>query len=890
MTNFDFLRSDPQFDGFARVAISAERILHIDPAACALNCRRAMEFAVKWLYSVDDSLSMPDDDRLVRLMDSRPFRDLVGEDLWKKMKLIRTLGNNAAHDGDKISREQAELCLENLFDFMDFIACCYSTNYKRRGFDPSLVYAHGEEEAAAEAAEMQLERLMAENAALRADLTTRRETQRQSYIPRPLDYAEYATRKIYIEALLLDAGWTLGKDCISDVHLELGEADYILYGSDNLPLAIIEARRSCVDIAKGRQQAELCADLLEKEHGRRPVIFLSDGFDIYINDGSERRIAAFYSRTDLERRLTLTAAPLAGTKPASGIADRKYQSEAVSAACRAYDSGQRRALLAMASGSGKTRIAAAICELMLRLGRVKNILYLAENSTLAAQAKDNFSRILPDLPAANLCCSDGDAPLIFSTWQAMAENIDSLENEQGRIFTCGRFDFIVCDEAHGEAAEKYRDVFNYFDAPMLGMTVALSDAIDASIYELFGIDGAQPTYSYDMALAVKDGFLVDFRIAEAKVKFISHGIHYNQLSAEDKAEYRMTFAPDSAVLPHSISASLLNRWVFNADTIREALGVVMKNAVYVNKGRKIGKTIIFAANDKHANMIFSIFRQMNPRLTGYAKVITNDTRDTQEILSRFADPNRLPQIVIAPAALDTGVDLPHVVNLVFFRKVTDKARFWQMIGRGARPCKALSKNQPKSIFHIFDLCGNFEYFRSSMDKASLPLPAELFTLKAKLVQALQAPQHQTDELSELRRTLTKELAAETAALNRSSFAVRQHLRYVEFYSEAEHYTPLTDEDIDLIAAELAPLIRSDEQEDILLVHRLIYRQQLSLLEGSENREVHALLSKLLPDYENTDVAAWERLRRSLDLSLPDAPIVTDFDDEVLSVNWQGSGL
>jgi len=890
MTNFDFLRSDPQFDGFARVAISAERILHIDPAACALNCRRAMEFAVKWLYSVDASLSMPDDDRLVRLMDSRPFRELVGEDLWKKMKLIRTLGNNAAHDGDKISREQAELCLENLFDFMDFIAYCYSTNYKRKPFDPSLVDAHGEEEAAAEAVEIQLERLMAENAALRAGLSARRETQRQSYVPRPLDHAEYTTRKIYIEALLLDAGWTLGKDCITDVHLELGEADYILYGRDNSPLAIIEARRSCVDIAKGRQQAELCADLLQKEHGRRPVIFLTDGFDIYINDGSERRIAAFYSHPDLERRLGLTNAALTDAAAATGIADRKYQREAVEAACDTYSRGQRRALLAMASGSGKTRIAAALCELMLRLGRAKNILYLAENRTLAAQAKNTFARIFPDLTATNLCCEIGSgSPLIFATWQAMAENIDSLEDEQGRIFTCGRFDFIVCDEAHGAAVEKYRDVFNYFDAPMLGMTVAPVDAITDSLYELFGIEGAQPTYSYDMSRAVKDGFLVDFRIAEAKVKFITHGIHYSQLSPEDKAEYRLTFAPDETNLPDSISAALLNRWVFNADTVREALAVMMKNAVYVNKGKKLGKTIIFAANNRHAEMIFDIFREMNPRLTGYAKIITQDTPDTQEILSRFADPNRLPQIIISPDAMDSGVDLPHVVNLVFFRKVTDKARFWQMIGRGARPCKALSKNQSKSIFHIFDLCGNFEYYRSSRDNTSLPLSGELFLLRAKLVQALQEPEHHTDELSELRRSLTNELAAETAALDRGSFAVRQHLRYVEFYSDKEHYTPLTDEDMELIAAEVAPLISSGESEDLLLVHRLIYQHQLALLLG-ENYEVHSLLKKLLPGAKFTNAADLERLRRSLRPALPATPVVTDFDDEVLSVDWRNSGL
>ena len=891
MTNFDFLRSDPQFDAFARVAISAEKILHIDPAACALNCRRAMEFAVKWLYSVDASLSMPDDDRLVRLMDSRPFRELVGEDLWKKMKLIRTLGNNAAHDGDKISLQQATLCLENLFDLLDFVAYCYSSSYKPKKFDISLVKAHAAEDAAAEAAEVQLERLIAENAALRADLTSRRENQRQSYVPRPVDHTEYSTRKIYIEALLLDAGWTLGKDCITDVHLELGEADYILYGSDNLPLAIIEARRSCVDIAKGRQQAELCADLLEKQHGQRPVIFLSDGFDIYINDGIERRIAAFYSRSDLERRRELSHADLEGVQPPKGIADRKYQREAVNAVCTAFSQRQQRALIAMASGSGKTRVAAAVCSIMLSSGMAKHILYLAENSTLTEQAKNSFARILPGLTASDLCCgSGGDMPLVFATWQAMAENIDSLENEQGRIFTCGHFDLIICDEAHGDASEKYRDVFNYFDAPMLGMTVAPTEGINSAVYELFGISGARPTYSYDMAHAVRDGFLVDFRIAEAKVKFLRQGIHYDKLSPEDKAKYRLTFAAADDTLPDSISAALLNRWVFNADTIRETLAVVMKHAVYVNKGKKIGKTIIFASGKEHAQLVFDVFREMNPRLTGYAKLITEDTLDRKDILARFADPNRLPQIIISDHSMESGVDFPHVVNLVFLKMVRDKARFWQMIGRGARPCPSLSKNQSKSIYHIFDLCGNFEYIRSGQNDGTLSTEAELFILRAKLVQLLQEPAHHTPELQALRNSLIRELSSETDALDRGSFAVRQHLRYVEFFSEGEHYSPLTDEDIALISEHIAPLMHSDENEECLLVHRLIYRRQLTLLSGGTDDETYALLSRLIPAAVSAAPAQLPELLRSVKLQLPSSPIITDFDDELLSLDWLDSGL
>lgn len=899
MTNFDFLLRDPQFDGFARVAVSAEKILHIDPAACALNCRRAMEFAVKWLYSVDSSLSMPDDDRLVRLMDSRPFRELVGEDLWKKMKLIRSLGNNAAHDGDKISRSQAELCLENLFDFLDFVAYCYSSDYKNRSFDHSLVDTHGAEEAAAEAAEVELERLMAENAALRADLTARRESQRQNYVPRPLDHSEYNTRKIYIEAMLIDAGWTPGCDCMTDVSLsgtsaggELGEADYILYDEDDTPLAVIEARRSCMDIDKGRQQALLCAELLEKQYGRRPVIFLTDGFDIYINDGFERRIAALYSRADLRRRLSLSSANLEEAAAAQGIADRDYQRDAVSAVCKAFSQGRRKALLAMAPGTGKTRIAAAVCELMLRLGLAQNILYLAENSTLAAQAKNVFARLLPSAPAANLCCGPdvGSAPMIFATWENMSDSIDRLKNDDGRIFTCGRFDLIICDEAHGAAVERYRDVFNYFDAPILGMTIAPSDTIDPSVYELFDSLGEHPTYSYDMARAVKDGYLVDFRVAEAKVKFIRHGINYSDLSAKEQAEYRLTFAPDGHALPAAISAAFLNRWVFNADTIREALAVVTQNAVHVNKGRKIGKTIIFAANDEHANMIFDVYRSMYPRHTGYAKVIGSHTRDTQEIIDRFADPKRLPQIVISAGCLDSGVDIPHVVNLVFFRQAADKARFWQMIGRGSRPCRELWKGQEKRICHVFDLCGNFEIFRTERDEDPLPLPGELFALRARLICALQEPEHHTPELSRLRSELVGEMAGEIKALDRNGFAVRQHLRYVDFFSEEEHYSPLTAGDAELIAGEIAPLITSPLSDDLLHIHRLFFRHELALLEGRPDESSSALLRRLIPAAENAAVPELERIRRSYSLRLPAAPIITDFDDELLSVRWLDSGL
>ena len=315
MTNFDFLTNDKQFETFSGVAVAAEKTLHIDLSTCIMNCRRAMEMAVKWMYSVDSSLVMPWQDTLVSLMNTEEFRDIVGTDIWRRMDFIRRVGNNAAHTGKKVTEEQAILCLENLYIFMDFVACCYATEYKQGIFNPELLKEISAEAVPAiQVPDINLEALMAENVALKAELTARREEQQQTYVPKPLDISEYKTRKIYIDTMLQDAGWTEGKDWINEYELpgmpnksEVGFADYVLFGDDGKPLAVLEAKRTCVDVSKGRQQAKLYADLMEKKFGRRPVIFLSNGFDTRITDNiyPERKVATIYSKRDLEKMFNL---------------------------------------------------------------------------------------------------------------------------------------------------------------------------------------------------------------------------------------------------------------------------------------------------------------------------------------------------------------------------------------------------------------------------------------------------------------------------------------------------------------------------------------------------------------------------------------------------------
>lgn len=939
MTNFDFLLTEKDFSSFSEVAVAAENLLHIDRDACVLNCRRAMEFAVKWMYSVDGSLTMPYQDSLVSLMNDGDFRDIVGTDIWRRMDFVRKTGNSAAHAGKKILYEQAELCLENLWVFLDFVAYCYGESYTGGAFDRGLLRTHAEP-----AAELPVDNgpdlaaLMAENAALKEQLTARRAEQQPSYVPKPLSLSEYKTRKIYIDAMLREAGWTEGRDWQNEVELdgmpnksEVGYADYVLYGDDGRPLALVEAKRTCVDVAKGRQQAKLYADILEKKYRRRPVIFLTNGFDVRINDGHypERECASVYSKRDLEKLFNLGTlrTSLKNVTIDRTIAGRYYQEAAIKAVCDAFDRNNRRkALLVMATGSGKTRTVIELCRVLLEHGWVRNVLFLADRNSLVTQAKRSFVNLLPELSVTNLCEEKDNlsAHCVFSTYQTMYGVIDSARDEQGKLFTCGHFDLVICDEAHRSVYNKYRDIFSYFDSPLVGLTATPKDDIDKNTYDVFELENGVPTYGYELAQAVKDGFLVDFVSAETKLKFIEKGIVYDELSEEDRKAYEDTFKDENGELPESISSSAMNEWIFNEATIRQVLNIVMTKGLTVDYGSRIGKTIIFAKSHNHAEKILEIFNKEYPHLPEFAKVIDNQMTYAQSAIDEFSDPQKLPQIAISVDMLDTGIDVPEVLNLVFFKKVMSKAKFWQMIGRGTRLCPGLMDGEDKDKFYIFDFCGNFEFFRMNSGNptpTTISLQGALFRMKAGIAWKLQDLEYQTDYYIGLRKSLVDHMVKKAQELNRDNFAVKQHLKYVELYSDPASYGALTYADTLMMGQEVAPLIQPEEDEPrALRFDALIYGLELALLAGKKygrakselKRKVKAvssvanipeiaaeaeLIGKILnSDYvENAGIKEFEYIRehlRGLMKYIPTGKLIydTNFDDEVLSMDWNGSEL
>ena len=943
MTNFDFLKKEKKFSTFANTAITAEILFRIDIPSCVFNIRRATEFAIKWMYSVDSSLVMPYQDNLVTLINTVEFKDIVGNDLYRRLNFIRMVGNNSAHSSKSITSEQAQIALENLFYFMDFIAYCYADEYEEQKFNAALLTQEQTAAAPKPDKDVDIQKLIAENKALKEELTKKRQEQSQTYVPKPLDISEFKTRKVYIDTMLIDAGWELGKDWYNEYELpgmpnksEVGYADYVLFSNDGKPLAVIEAKRTCKDVAIGRQQAKLYADLLEKKFGRRPIIFLTNGFDTRIwNDRyyPEHKVSGIYSKRDLEKefnKLTMRT-HLTNVRVNDDISGRYYQKEAVKAVCRAFDEENRRkALLVMATGSGKTRTTISIVDVLLRHGWVKNVLFLADRNSLVTQAKRAFVNMLPNLSVVNLCedKENYNARCVFSTYQTMMNCIDDAKDEQGgKLYTVGHFDLIVCDEAHRSIYNKYKDIFTYFDAHLVGLTATPRDEIDKNTYGIFELENGVPTYGYELAQAVQDGYLVDFMSVETKLKLIEQGIVYDDLSEEEKEAYENFFANEEGEMPESIDSSALNEKIFNEDTIRKVLAILMEQGIKVDYGNKIGKTIIFAKNHRHAEKIYEVFGKEYPNYPPhFCRVIDNYTNYAQSLIDEFSDPKKLPQIVVSVDMMDTGIDVPEVVNLVFFKKVMSKAKFWQMIGRGTRLCPGLLDGQDKKQFYIFDFCGNFDFFRMNPKGKSVPMTMSvqerIFDLKTQMVYKLQDLAYQTDELIAFRDTLIEDITFKIKQLNRENFSVKQHLKFIDLYSDKKSFEALTPVDLQQLSEEIAPLILPYEDEiSAVRFDALMYAIELGHIAGNKySKGIKDLVGKvravatvgtipavkaqkdfinqiLNTDYlERATVNDFETIRekiRDLIKYIPhrENPIYeTDFDDDVLSMDWKESEL
>ncbi|HEK8843409.1 TPA: DEAD/DEAH box helicase family protein [Clostridioides difficile] len=878
MGNFDFLQKKKNFNSFNTACLEAEKSILVSPSTCATITRRALELAVKWLYANDSDLVLPYQDNLSTLIHNNSFIELIDYDMLPLLKYIVKLGNLSVHTSANIERGEAILSLNNLHQFVSWIDYCYSDEYTAEDFNEDLLL-HGEEKRTRpdelknlyerlSSKDKKLEEVIKENEELRKSLTEKRKVNTANYDFKIDEVSEFETRKRYINIELKLAGWEFGKDIWEEIEVQgmpnesgVGYVDYVLYGENGKPLAVVEAKRTSKDPKIGQQQAKLYADCLEKRYSQRPVIFLTNGFDMYIwDDYSDRKVYGFYKKSELQLMIDRRKSKKSLTSVTINdeISNRYYQKEAIRAVCEALENKQRKTLLVCATGTGKTRIAISIVDVLSRHNWIKNILFLADRKALVKQAKKSFTKLLPNLALCNLLDSKDspeDARMIFSTYPTMMNAIDDTKSKDGkRLFTPGHFDLIIIDESHRSIYKKYKSIFDYFDSYLMGLTATPKDEIDKNTYSVFDMENGVPTYAYEYNKAVEDGYLVDYTSIEFKTKIMEDGIKYDELSDEEKEEYENTFNDDESI-GDEIGNNAVNEWLFNSDTIDLVLNKLMTEGLKIEGEEKIGKTIIFAKNTKHARAIVERFNKLYPKYGGnFVKAVDYSINYVDSIIDDFSDKNKLPQIAVSVDMLDTGIDIPEILNLVFFKKVRSKTKFWQMIGRGTRLCPdLLGVDMDKERFLIFDFCNNFEFFKFNPkgfegNKAET-LTEKLFNIKVSMVKELQDIKYIEGEYAELRKELLEELITSVKALNEDSYIVRMNLSYVHKYKNENVWSNIGAVAQNEIREYISPLITSYSDDELAKRFDVVmYNIQLAYLQNNNAskgiRHVMATAEKL----------------------------------------------
>lgn len=874
MPNFDFLNGRQEFSLFAASAVEAEKVFATSSAMCVIGCRKALELAVKWVYTVDNGIQAPYKDNLSALIHEYTFKKQLPPLLFGKIKGIVAFGNMAVHTGKTVPPAFAVQSLKSLFEFIQWVDYSYGSDYQVRTFDAQRIpKTHVSldmqkilaQESLLGEKDAEIERLRQQLAELADKYTGAKERNRQSRTITMEDLSEFSTRKIYIDAMLLGMDWELeGPD--SDVSQEYevegmagvpgqkGYADYVLWGRDGKPLAVVEAKKACKDPNTGRTQAKLYADCLELRFGQRPVMFTTNGFDTFFWDdkgGPQRKVSRIFSKTDLERIIERRTSrlPLESITISNAITDRYYQQAAIRSVCEEISRGVRKHLLVMATGTGKTRTAASLVDVLSRGHHITNVLFLADRTALVSQAKDDFKTYLPNMSLCNLCANkdDASARIVFSTYPTIMNAIDREKSKDGGIlFSPAHFDLIVIDESHRSIFKKYRAIFEYFDAILLGLTATPKTEVARNTYEFFELENGVPTYVYDYDTAVhQDHVLVPYYNYEVTTKFLSEGITYEELSDEDKERYEDDFTEDGA-MPDSIPSQALNDFVFNQKTVDLVLQDLMERGIMVNGGERIGKTIIFAQNKRHAEFILERFNKLYPQYHGtWASRVVCDDSYAQTVIDNFKEDEKTPYIVVSVDMMDTGIDVPACVNLVFFKKVRSKTKFWQMIGRGTRLCPELTctdliereEYTGKKRFLIFDYCGNFEYFRqvkhTTEGEVPISLSENIFRKCVRLVAAFQDASKFDGAYQPWRRELTELCQGRIAGLNTDLFHVQLALKHVEKFKKPEAFICLSELDQQELTEHIAPLVHFDEADAMALrFDNFIYGFILNVLDES----------------------------------------------------------
>ena len=858
MQNFDYLKDITELRDLHTYCAAAEATLNSDPDSCALNCRRALEWMVRTIYTLKH-LHIPERANLLELMSGEPFIQFIDDDrLMMAAHWIRKVGNLSAHEGG-VKGGQAYYSLLNLYNFIGGVLLKLGVIPSLTPFDRTLI------------PEKQTFHIVPPAKIAPAPVSfissvSEEKLVKQIPVKVPSDgYTEAQTRALFIDLMLQEAGWQVqtvkgavvpGTACIeipvTGMPSESGEGfiDYVLFGDDGRPLAIVEAKRTSVSIEAGKEQAKLYADCLQREYGFRPVIYLSNGFHTEIIDDlgyPARDIYGIHTQADLRNLIERKhRGAITDIKVREDITDRDYQKLAIHAVCHHFNNMHRRALIVMATGTGKTRVSISLTELLMRNGWAKKILFLADRRALVKQAHRSYSKLLGNSVPMTILNEhktiDHTARITFCTYQTMIRYIDAKE----KPFSVGSFDLVIVDEAHRSIFGKYEAILDYFDSLIVGLTATPKESVDKSTYDVFRLEDGHPNYDYDLDKAVREKHLVPPRWISCSTDFLKKGIKYNDLSEGEKLQLERVWDYEEIEPGRDIKSDELLSYIFNEDTIDKVLTHLMTHGHRVQAGEKIGKTIIFAHNHAHAELIVKRFKALYPKLgDDFCALIDDKVKYAQNLIDKFSSPDKLPQIAVSVDMMDTGIDVPEVLNLVFFKRIRSKIKFWQMVGRGTRKCENVSGDGvDKKDFLVFDWCGNIEYFSEIPSKEPEPqqsLSSRIFKVKTNLVAALQDPaQKEKHGAAEIVEDIKKTLVSQVQSLDDHKVGVRKNWAFVDRFRKEEsweHLSLLDESDlINFVAPHVDTQIRGYAA---LKLDMLIYKQMLSRTQEGARPEVLA---------------------------------------------------
>lgn len=874
MLNFDYLNEKPGFTSLYNFCHTAEITQISNPDESALNSRRALECIVNIIYYLKSFTAEPRAN-LFQKVDNEEFKTYINDrDLMMRLHYIRKVGNNAAHTGN-VTKKESFFALLNLYVFVGAVLKKIGLIDEYPEFNKTLIPNQAPLHAAtSEETKPDTSAISQYSGKLNTPLI----------VDKPKDLTEAETRKQFIDLMLHDAGWEIcleegvkapGKACV-EIYVqgmpnnkEEGYVDYVLYDNDLKPLAIIEAKRTSKSRSEGYHQAKLYAECLKREYGYEPLYYCSNGFYTEVFDMlgyPKREVYAFHSKKDLQTmRQNRYRQKITDMRVNKDIAGRYYQEKSIKAVCESFNDRKRHALLVMATGTGKTRTAIGLTDVLMRNNWAKSILFLADRRSLVRQAKRNFVKLLPNVTSCALSDTkpeerDLNARMIFSTYHTMIKYIDADQKD----FSVGRFSLIFVDEAHRSVFGKFGAIFDYFDALLVGLTATPREDVDRSTYEIFHLEQGTPTDEYSYKEAIDDKYLVPYVQKRKHSAMMNDGIQYDQLSQEEKDQlekiwdYETTedgLNIETVMNGHrDIHSNEIFKYVYNKDTIRRVFNDLFTEGLRINNNDVLGKTIIFAFNHDHAQLIVDVFNEDYAAQYGrdFCQLIDNRVNYAEDLIDRFSDPTKMPQIAVSVDMLDTGIDVPEVLNLVFFKKVLSKIKFNQMIGRGTRLCpNLLGAGKDKTQFYIFDYCANFEYFNENPDGQSPATPVSLterlFNIRTVIATILQKAEYQENEFTKAMHDSFKEmLIRQVCELNDNRIDVRRHMEQVFYYKQKENWIALSELDCRQLEWDVAPLLpRPMDDTEAKAFDFIILNLQLSCIEEGHDRQADTCRNKVI---------------------------------------------